>query len=272
MLGCYALAIRDADKLSPRILLVAILALHVIVLLAPPLFSSDVFSYAAYARMGAIYDVNPYLHGPSAIPLGGAPPADRRPVAAHAERLRAALHRAQLPVRAAQPRRQRARLQGRRRRLEPGPDRARLAGGAPARRRPGAAAVLVGLNPVIVLYGVGGGHNDLMMLAILAAGLYVLMQRRERRGGALIVAATAVKLTAGLLLPFALAAGTTAAATRRGAGSLSARRWARRGRGARLRLLRHRAAAPARDPAGDPVGRRPAQHRRLPLRRGRGPR
>jgi alpha-1,6-mannosyltransferase len=65
--------------------------------------------------------------------------------------------------------------------------------------------VLVGLNPVIVLYGVGGGHNDLMMLAILAAALYVLIQERERRGGALIVTATAVKLTAGLLLPFALA-------------------------------------------------------------------
>jgi alpha-1,6-mannosyltransferase len=67
------------------------------------------------------------------------------------------------------------------------------------------AAVLVGLNPVVVLYGVGGGHNDLIMLALLAAGLYVLLQRRERRGGALIVAATAVKLTAGLILPFALA-------------------------------------------------------------------
>src|SRR6202012_1687649 len=77
---------------------------------------------------------------------------------------------------------------------------ARLRGVSPVR-----AAVLVGLNPVIVLYGVGGGHNDLMMLAILAAALYVLIQERERRGGALIVTATAVKLTAGLLLPFALA-------------------------------------------------------------------
>jgi hypothetical protein len=65
------------------------------------------------------------------------------------------------------------------------------------------AAVLVGLNPVIVLYGVGG-HDDLMVLAILAAALYVLIGQRERRGGALIVTATAVKLT-GLLLPFALA-------------------------------------------------------------------
>jgi hypothetical protein len=45
-----------------------------------------------------------------------------------------------------------------------------------------------------------------MMLAILVTGLYVLLQRRERSSGVLIVVATAVKLTAGLLLPFALAA------------------------------------------------------------------
>jgi Glycosyltransferase family 87 len=36
----------------------------------------------------------------------------------------------------------------------------------------------------------------------------VLLQQRERTSGALIVAATAVKLTAGLLLPFALAGST----------------------------------------------------------------
>ncbi len=46
------------------------------------------------------------------------------------------------------------------------------------------------------------------MLAILVTGLYMLLQRRERAGGALIVAAAAVKLTAGLLLPFALAGNT----------------------------------------------------------------
>ena len=72
---------------------------------------------------------------------------------------------------------------------------------------PAKAAAVVGLNPVIVLFGVGGGHNDLLMLAILAAGLYVLLREKELSGGALLVTATAVKLTAGLLLPFALAAG-----------------------------------------------------------------
>src|ERR1700744_3533397 len=71
MFASYAAATRLAAKLSRRTVLIAILAPHAIVLLAPPLFSSDVFSYAAYGRMGALYDVSPYLHGPSAIPLHG---------------------------------------------------------------------------------------------------------------------------------------------------------------------------------------------------------
>ncbi len=46
-----------------------IAALHALVLLAPPLLSTDVFSYQAYARMGELYGINPYLHGPHAIAL-----------------------------------------------------------------------------------------------------------------------------------------------------------------------------------------------------------
>jgi alpha-1,6-mannosyltransferase len=201
----YALATRAAERLRPRTVLIAILALHAIVLLAPPLFSSDVFSYTAYSRMGAVYNANPYLHGPSAIPLQGlhsligaqwmTTPSAYGPlftalsyllvpldVAANVLAYKAVAAASSLILillvwRAAS-----------------------LRGLSPVR-----AAVLVGLNPVIVLYGVGGGHNDLMMLAILAAALYVLIQERERRGGALIATAAAVKLTAGLLLPFALA-------------------------------------------------------------------
>jgi len=67
------------------------------------------------------------------------------------------------------------------------------------------AVALVGLNPVIIVFGVGGGHNDLLMLAILLTGVYVLLRGKGRTSGALIVTATAVKLTAGLLLPFAFA-------------------------------------------------------------------
>ena len=33
----------------------------------PVLISTDVFSYIAYARMGVVHGINPYLHGPHAI-------------------------------------------------------------------------------------------------------------------------------------------------------------------------------------------------------------
>src|SRR5581483_68426 len=56
-----------------------------------------------------------------------------------------------------------------------------------------------------VVYGVGGGHNDLLMLAVMVAGVSLLLQHRERIGGASIVVATAIKLTSGIIAPFALA-------------------------------------------------------------------
>jgi alpha-1,6-mannosyltransferase len=219
LFASYAVAAGTAHRLSPRVLIGGILALHAMVLFAPPLFSSDVFSYTAYARIGAVYGANPYLHGPSAFPLEAlhpligvqwvGTPTVYGPlftalsyllvplgIAANVLAYKAVAAASSLVLitlvwRAA-----------------------RLRGINPAK-----AAALVGLNPVIVLFGVGGGHNDLLMLAILVAGLYVLLQRREVSGGALMVAATAVKLTAGLLLPFAFAAEhgpTRGAGARRG--------------------------------------------------------
>src|SRR5205814_6158498 len=78
---------------------------------------------------------------------------------------------------------------------------ARLRGVEPVK-----AAALVGLNPLIVVYGVGGGHNDLLMLAALMAGVYLVLRHRERSGGGMLILASGVKLTAALFLPFAVAA------------------------------------------------------------------
>jgi len=69
MFASYVLAVRAADAISPRMVLMAIAALHALILLAPPLLSMDVFSYQAYARMGAVYGLNPYLSGPHVIAL-----------------------------------------------------------------------------------------------------------------------------------------------------------------------------------------------------------
>ncbi len=202
----YAVALRAAKYLSRRAVLVSIAALNALVLVAPPLLSTDLFSYIAYGRLGGTYGINPYLYGPNVIsfdplyhlvglqwthtptaygplftalsyPLAGLNIATN----VFAYKGIAALSLVAVVVlvwRAAQ-----------------------LRGIDPVK-----AVALVGLNPVIVVYGVGGGHNDLLMLALLVAAIYVLLRQREGTGGAMIIAATAIKLTAGMLLPFAIAA------------------------------------------------------------------
>jgi alpha-1,6-mannosyltransferase len=69
---------------------------------------------------------------------------------------------------------------------------------------PAKAAALVGLNPLVVIYGIGGGHNDLLMLAFLTAGICLMLARRDRAAGGSLVLAAGIKLTGAVLLPFAL--------------------------------------------------------------------
>jgi len=208
MFGGYLLVVRESERLSARTVLMGIAALHAIILLAPPLLSTDVFSYQAYARMWALYGVNPYLQGPHVIaldplyPFIGAKwvttPTAYGPVftsisyalaplsiAASVLAYKAIAAVASLGTVAL---------------VWNG---ARLRGLNPAK-----AAALVGLNPLLVVYGVGGGHNDLLMLALLVAGIYALLQHRERTAGAMTVIGAGVKLTAGLFLPFMLASGS----------------------------------------------------------------
>jgi alpha-1,6-mannosyltransferase len=185
----------------------SIAALHAFVLLAPPLISTDIFSYQAYARMGSMYGANPYLTGPHAIALDpifpyiGAKwsyiPSVYGPIftifsyvlaplsiAASVGIYKSIAAAASLGLVAIVW------------------NTARVRGANPVR-----AAALVGLNPLLVLYGVGGGHNDLLMLAAAMGAIYAILASRERLGGALTMFAVGIKLTAGLLLPFAIAAG-----------------------------------------------------------------
>jgi alpha-1,6-mannosyltransferase len=206
MFAGYVLAVRAADQLSARAVLAAIAALHALVLLAPPLLSTDVFSYQAYARMWSLYGANPYLHGPHAIaldplyPFIGAKwvstPTAYGPVftglsyllgplsiAASAVVYKAIAALASLAL------------------LVLVWNGASLRGVHPVK-----AVALVGLNPLVVVYGVGGGHNDLLMLAASLASVCVLLRHRDRAAGAMLVLGAGIKLSAGVLLPFALAA------------------------------------------------------------------
>jgi hypothetical protein len=206
MFLAYALVTRNAHELPMRAVLGGIVAFHAIVLLAPPLFSGDIFSYAAYARMGALHDLNPYLTGPSETPLPAlhllipskwaATPTVYGPLFTALSYLLVPLSIAQTVVAyKAVAAASSLALVGLVWRA------ADLRGLSSVR-----AAALVGLNPVIVIFGVGGGHNDLLMLALLVAGVYVLLAERHFSGGALFAAATAVKLTGALIFPFAFAA------------------------------------------------------------------
>jgi len=207
MFGCYVVAARSAPGLSPRLLIGGILAIYALVLLAPPLFSTDVFSYQAYGRMGALHGLNPYLAGPHAAahdpvfnyvgfrwrdtptvygPLFTALAYVLAPLSIAAGALAykgmavvAMLLSLRLVWKIA------------------------LARGIEPRR----AVALVGLNPLLFLYGAGGGHNDLLMLLPLLAGIYLALGRRPMAAGSAMLAAAAVKLTGGLPLAFALAAG-----------------------------------------------------------------
>jgi hypothetical protein len=207
MFVCYVVAVRTADRVSPMIVLMCIAALHALVLLAPPMLSTDVFSYQFYGRMGALYGANPYLAGPHALALDplypyiGAKwaytPTVYGPlftalsyvlaplsIAAGILSYKAIAALASLGIVALVW------------------NAARLRGLDPVK-----AAALVGLNPLVVIYGVGGAHNDLLMLFGLVAAIYLILQHRERAGGALLVSAASIKLTAGVLLPFAIASG-----------------------------------------------------------------
>ena len=64
LLGLYLVAVRYSERHVPaRLTIAAIAVFTVIVMIGPPLFSTDVFSYQAYARMFAHYHANPYPLG-----------------------------------------------------------------------------------------------------------------------------------------------------------------------------------------------------------------
>ncbi len=205
------LARSAASRLRTRIAIALVAALHLVVFAGPILISTDVFSYIAYARMGVEHGINPYLHGPSAIahdPIYRYVGQDWRHVATAYGPLYTLLTYPLAPLGVV------GALWGMK--LE-----ALLASAGTlaftwrcARARgldPMLAVVAVGANPLYVIYGLGGAHNDLvMMLMMMAAVSLVLLgtpsARRDAAGGAAVVAGALVKATVAALLPFMLLA------------------------------------------------------------------
>lgn len=204
LLACYLVALGALRTLSMRMIAACIVAVHVILVLGPPFQLTDMGNYLGYARLGGLHGLNPYthvigqemhdpifhlatwlnLHSPYgelftalSYPLAFVPV----PVAYWIVKLvTVGLSLALIAIVCAGVRR--------------------------SGRDPRYAAVLVGLNPIYLIYAIGGFHNDFFMLVPAIGAVVLLQARRDRAAGAALMLAVGIKFTAVLLLPFLLAA------------------------------------------------------------------
>lgn len=165
-------------------------------LIAPPLFSRDVYSYAAQGQMMS-HHISPYLYGPGALgpgspyqqlvdPIWMNVPAPYGPLFLQVDGLLARLSFGHVLVTVMLLRM--LALVGV----------ALLAVGVPRLARafgrdPGEAFVLAVLNPVTILHFAGGAHNDALMVGLLVLGLAVARRGRPMAGIVLCSLAAAVK-------------------------------------------------------------------------------
>jgi hypothetical protein len=202
MCACYAGVLVWGPRAGARWALGTVVVLHVAFLIAPPLLSKDIFSYVDYARLGVLHGADPYVHGPAVaphdpvfhfvgwrhVPSAYGPlftlvsyPLALLGVAASLWSLKALAAVASLGCVALVWRC------------------ARLRGVDPL-----SAALFYGANPLLLVYGVGGGHNDLIMLVLVMAGVTLAATRRETLGAAAVVGSVMVKASAAVVAPFML--------------------------------------------------------------------
>src|SRR5579859_2974172 len=179
--AAYMLVLAHAPRLSARWVIGAIAAVHVLFLLSPPLALTDIFNYINYGRMEVLHNLNPYTtipvsgphndpsyslsnwhellrpYGPLftlltfvVVPLG---------VAGSFWSLKVLLVCASLTM------------------LHLIWKTARLLG-----RDPIAAVALVGLNPIVLVWGLGADHNDFLMMLLIVLAVYPLVRTRARAG------------------------------------------------------------------------------------------
>jgi hypothetical protein len=233
MYVAYLVLLRYVGSVPARWVIAAIGAVHVIFLLAPPMALTDIFNYINYARMEVVHGLNPYTtipivephsdpsftlsnwhqllspYGPlftlltfAFVPLG---------VAASFWALKALLVLSSLAT------------------LALVWSCARMLG-----RDPRTAVAFVGLNPIVLVWGLGGDHNDFLMLLSIMLGFNLLLRARAKEqaiaaqaardsgtaparparrvletrmaAGAAFVVAAAFKASGAILIPIVLAA------------------------------------------------------------------
>jgi Glycosyltransferase family 87 len=207
MIGAYLAVLAAVRTLSMRTIAITVVALHLIILLSPPLQLTDLFNYLGYARLGGLHHLNPYTHvikqelydpvyrftswhslrspyGPLFTALTYPLAFVSLPVAYWTLKIVTVLVSLSFVALVWYCARQLG-------------------------RDPRFAVVFVAFNPIFLIYAVAGFHNDFFMLAPSMGAIVLLLARRDRTAGALLMVAIAVKFTAVLLLPFLLIAAHT---------------------------------------------------------------
>jgi hypothetical protein len=204
MLAAYGVVLASVRTLSMRTLWTCLVLLVVIMLMGPPLQLTDVFNYLGYARLGGLHHLNPYTHVIGAIsydpvsrlatwhnltsPYGElftalSYPLSYLPLGVAYWILKVVTALAALAF------------------VWVVTFCARRVG-----RDPRFALAFVALNPVFIIYAVGGFHNDFLMLLPMMGAIALVLTQRDRAAGAVLMLAVAVKFTAIILLPFLLVA------------------------------------------------------------------
>jgi alpha-1,6-mannosyltransferase len=206
LVACWLVVIRDADSLQLKPVLWVLGGIYLLLLIGPPLLSTDAFTYLSAGRLQVLHGVNPYVHGPVVRPQDpgfgwtGLIWADTPTVYGPVFTL---LTAGLVPL--------------------------GLAGGlwslkliaclsaiacawltwsiAEELGRPRMQAMLfVALNPIFMVYAVAGAHNDLLMLAIALLGVRFAIRTQPKAAGAALALAVAIKVTGLLILPFVVVA------------------------------------------------------------------
>ncbi len=196
----YLVVLLCSRWIGVRAAVAAVVLLHVVFALTPPLASTDIWNYIGYAHLGALHGLSPYQHVPAAArqdpafrwvtwPSYKTPYGPLFTVLSYATAplgvagglwvLKVTLAAAGLGCLRL------VWLCARSLGLDPVP-----------------ALLLVGLSPAWLIWTIGGNHNDVLMLIVALGGLAAWLRGRDLAAGVLIVLAAGIKMPAILLLPF----------------------------------------------------------------------
>jgi len=207
--GLYAVVLAFLPALPARRVWLAVVLATLAAALAPPLLSGDALGYLGFARLGVLHGLSPYSFTANAAPHDAIYPyltwRGATAVTTPYGPLFTLASYALVPL--------------------------GIAGGLWALKllaalttlatlaliwriaarlgsSPTWAVGMYGLNPIVLVFAVGGAHNDTWFGLLVAAAILALLRARESRGALAAVGATALKVSAVMLMPFALIGST----------------------------------------------------------------